>query len=338
MVSLFCSGALRRLFTILFTFGTAGLCFSVAEAKSPLALDVLRRDGYGVVPISQPRPNTLVVSAVIDGRKLNLVLDTGYGVEGIALDSSAGLNSPAGSASHTIETASGKRLDVRKGMAQSVIMGNVHIQGVPLLLGTFNGFYEEQKDKFVTESRIDAATRLGASGFLGRGFLKMNHAIIDLQNLRLYLRPPGTGRRVQLGPALKAVGMAEASFSQMASGTYLVDIELNGVPGKMFMDTGATLTGLDPRFAAQAKASGYGRRNLEALDAAGVHSSMDLAGSHSFKIGGIPVGAPTLTTSIFPFYTASGGKIVGLLGVDVLGQNWGIIDFGEEKLYFAKGK
>jgi hypothetical protein len=38
------------------------------------------------------------------------------------------------------------------------------------------------------------------------------------------------------------------------------------------------------------------------------------------------------------FYTTSGGKVIGLLGMDVLGQNWGIIDFGQQKLYFASAK
>jgi hypothetical protein len=333
------SPSLWRRFVIFFHLGLAGLCLSTAEARSPLSLDILVRDGYGVVPINQPKPNTLVVSAVIDGRKMALVLDTGFGEEGITLDSSySGMSVPREATVHRSETASGKTVDIRKGMAQSVVMGNVHISGAPLFFGTFKGFYEEQKDKFVSESRIDEATRVGASGFVGRGFLKTNNAIIDLQNLRLYLRPPGKGRRVQLGAALKGVGMAEASFSQMAGGNYLVDVEVNGVSGKMIMDTGATITGLDPRFAAQAKARGYGRRDLESLDAAGVHSSTDLAETRSFKIGGIPVRSPTLTMDNYPFYSASGGKIVGLLGVDVLGQNWGIIDFGQEKLYFAKAK
>ncbi len=54
----------------------------------------------------------------------------------------------------------------------------------------------------------------------------------------------------------------------------------------------------------------------------------------SFKIGGVSVSAPDLRLESFDFYTRSGGKIIGLLGMDILGSNHIIIDFGQHKLYF----
>lgn len=68
----------------------------------------------------------------------------------------------------------------------------------------------------------------------------------------------------------------------------------------------------------------------------GGHSSLDFAGPTSFKVGGIPIRTPTITLTNLPLYSETNGKIVGVLGLDVLGLNWSIIDFGQNKLYFAK--
>src|SRR3954454_13696603 len=70
-------------------FGAVGLlalCFSALAAKWPLTLEAVARDGYGVVTIKRPQPNTLIVPISIKGRNLNVVLDTGFGADGIVLD------------------------------------------------------------------------------------------------------------------------------------------------------------------------------------------------------------------------------------------------------------
>jgi len=301
------------------------------EAKG-LNLDVLARDGYGVVQMSHPEANRLVVPATINGQRLRLLLDSGFEADGIAVDSNfTGLRMPTQATEERI-TATGKHMAARKAMAESVVMGNIRISGAPLLFGDFRGLLVSSLDQSI-ESRIHESTE--ANGYLTSGFLRTNSAIVDLHNLRLYLRPPGTGKRVNLGPALTSAGLSEASFQQIGHGACLVDVEVNGAAGKMFIDTGASLTCVDPRFAAQAKAQA---RNsiIELVDGAGVHTPTGVANTHSFKIGGIPIHAPALTMNSFGFYGQTGGKVIGLLGMDVLGQNWGIIDFGQQKLYFAK--
>ena len=55
----------------------------------------------------------------------------------------------------------------------------------------------------------------------------------------------------------------------------------------------------------------------------------------SFKINGVRVRAPDLRLSTFDFYTETGGKVAGLLGMDILGYNGTIIDFGDHKIYFC---
>jgi hypothetical protein len=174
----------------------------------------------------------------------------------------------------------------------------------------------------------------GADGFLGVRFLHDASAILDLQNLRLYLRPPKSGRGVNLGPALKAAGLSAAPFVRAQTGACLVDVGINGVTKKMIIDTGAYLTSVDTRFAAQANVAGY-QSNIEMMDIAGVQKRANWSTPKNFAVGGIPVHPPKIVIADMSFYTASHGLVGGLLGLDFLGQNWSIVDFGSDKLYFS---
>jgi hypothetical protein len=313
-----------------------GLFVKAAEGRSPINLDVLKRDGYGVVPLFQVRENVLTVNAVVNGHKVKLELDTGFG-GGIGLDNRlSGINIATQGAAQKGYGVTGKAIETRRGVAQTVAMGNVQLTDVPVEVGAFKVWDEERSETFSSAMAFDndIANQHSPAGFIGRDFLRTNSAIVDLANHLLYLRPPGTGKRAALSGALTKVGMGEAPIL----GGNRVEVELNGVPASMIVDTGAVASLLDSRFAAKVKARGYGSTNMEFHDIAGVKSRVDLTGMDHLTIAGIPARSSTATVQAFSFYSDSGGKIVGLLGIDFLGQNWSIIDFGSQKLYFARGK
>ncbi len=313
-MNLFFPGPIGRRFTILVCLAAMFSFAGVAAARSPISLDVLRRDGYGSVELIKGGQNRLYVPAEINGEKIKLLLDTGLGADGITvgMDPSAFHIVPDKGVGLGV-SASGTRIPTRHGMAQSVVMGNVRILGAPIHFGRFSDF-----------------------GFVGHGFLKKNSAIIDLTNLRLYLRPPGKGRRVDLSPALTAMGMAKAPFFDAGHGTVALNVEVNGLPAQMALDTGAQISVLDVRFAKLAATKGWGRQNVFQVDAAGVQSHADFAGTKTFKIDGVPIRTPTVFLSRFAGYDITHGKMVGVLGLDVIGLNWGIIDVAQQKFYFTK--
>jgi len=295
-----------------------------APAQS-ITLDALQRDGYGMVPIKRPQPNTLTVLATVNDQKMRLIVDTGWGEDGLSLErgsfNAAGL--PIEEVKRIGKSATGAKLTgITRTRADRVTLGNVEIRDVPLFLGNFKSLQHER-----------ARRTTGADGFLGAGFLRACSAVVDLHNLRVYLRPPGTGRRVQLGPALQASGLSEVSFQQTAGHDCFVDVEINGTAGKMFLDTGAYLAGVDTRFAEQIKATAFNSR-AGMIDAAGVVSRTQFTKLRSFKIAGISAKAPDVRLAKFGFYPESRGKVIGLLGMDILGANGTIIDFGQQKLYF----
>ena len=289
-----------------------------------ISLEALQRDGYGMVELKRPQPNVLTVTATVNGRSARLIVDTGWSREGITVDSEYGkaLRSPTESVMDFGRAGSGKELaGIRKGVADIVSLGNVQMRQVPTFFGTIGSLQHAHIRRTVN-----------ADGFIGSGFLRTCSGIIDLHNLRLYLRPPGTGRRAMIGPALKAAGLAEVPFA-IDQNRCLIDVEVNGAAGKMVVDTGATVAGVDARFAPQMKVVGYSSR-IGSIDAAGVTAATTLTNLRSFKIAGVGARAPDMRMGKFAFYQATGGKVIGLLGMDIMGANGTIIDFGQQKLYF----
>lgn len=305
---------------------SSGLFFTAAPSAvaQAISLDVLQRDGFGVVPIKRPQPNTLTVDATINGRKLRLNLDTGWGDEGITLDQDYArtMRVPTEPVKEFGRSASGKEITgVTRGRADQVLLGNVQMAGVPLFFAPLRSIQHEASRRTT-----------GVNGFLGAGFLRTCSAVVDLHNLRLYLRPPGTGKRAMIGPGLKGAGLAEAPFLMRGHNAY-VQVEVNGVPGHMILDTGATLAAVDTRLAPKMKTAEFNSR-AGVIDAAGVISRTKFAKLRSFKIGDVPVRAPDVRMGTFGFYGASRGEVIGVLGMDILGRNGTIIDFGQQKLYF----
>lgn len=298
-------------------------CFLASVAEARIDLSVLQQQGYGVVEIKRPQPNTLTVQAKVNGQSLLLVLDTGWSGHGITLDadSASALKGPMSNEESRVQSLSGKTLGFKKGVVDTVLLGNVEMHKVPVSVGNISGLHER------------GGRQIGANGFLTAGFLRTCSAVIDLHNLRLYLRPPGTGHRAVLGPGLRGAGLAEIPFSVTGNGHAIVEAEINGAKGAMLVDTGKSLTGVDARFASKVmKVVGYSSR-VGTLDAAGALSRTELAKLKSFKIGGVSLRAPDVRLENFPIYTQTNGKLVGFLGIDILGPNGTIIDFGNLKLY-----
>ena len=333
-----------RLLIHLRCLGVAALCLSSAYAgRSPIHLEALRRDGYGVANISPPSgrvsrsailetqrgSNAMVIHGTVNGRPTTLLVDTGWGGgAGVYLDTNFAntLKLPMQGGAEVGHSVSGTAMSLQKAGSGTVVLGNVQLNGVPFYAGKIKGFG-------VTEARESG----WVSGAVSRGFLRAASAVLDLPNFRLYLRPPGRGRPASLGPALKAVGLSEIPFTIGDYGC-LVDVEINGLTGKMVMDTGAYYSCIDSRFASQFKGGTYATYT-GSIDAAGVISRNHATRLQTIKVAGVPVRLPDdVTVDKYAFYSPSGGKVVGLLGMDVLGHNWGIIDFGNEKLYLAEAK
>jgi hypothetical protein len=317
-----------------------GLC--AVEARGPVNLDVIKRDGYGPVELRRSGVNEFVVQGTLNGHQVRLVLDTGAASQHNVVTNSfaAFLHSPPHPIKDTALGITGKRIEhLRQGTVDSLVFGSVQIKNTTVDFGSFEHLARRTPGGiFLAEDFVGSqANRTDADGFLGLGFLQRCNAIIDLANHRLYLKPPGVGRVPQLSAALKQIGFAEANL-QLTSLGLLVDVSINDVPTKMVVDTGATFTVVDSRFAEQAKLKNYVATNLRMEDSAGAERGVSWGDPISFNIGGVNALRTRLIVEPTSFYQLAGGKVAGLLGTDFIGQSWGIIDFAQHKLYFAPTK
>jgi predicted aspartyl protease len=321
------------------------LCFglSLVQARAPVNLDIIKRDGYGSVELRQSGINEFVVQGTVNGRAVRLVLDTGAAARNIVLTKSfaAFLRVPPHPVKGIGISLTGKHIEhLTEGTADSLVLGSVQIMNTTVDFAPFEHLTRRNRQGLLRapDGLSDAeARRTDADGFLGLGFLQRCAAIIDPGNSRLYLKPPGVGRVPQLSPALTAAGFSEASLQLTGLGL-LVDVSLNDVPSKMVIDTGAGLSVVDSQYAEQAKLKRYGAAGVRMTDSAGVETAVSWADPASFKIGGVNALRTRLVVRPTSSYQLSGGKVGGLLGLDFIGQSWGIIDFAQHKLYFAATK
>lgn len=324
------------------TLACAGLFLTTAQGRSPIHLDTIQRDGYGVVQLKQPAANEFIFEASLNGHPIRLILDTGACSHNILLSNTCAqfLRIPPHPVKGTSFGVTGKAIGpFTEGVADLLALGNVQVSGTTLNFASFSFLHNRSiEGLYYTDGSFSNAhaVNLDADGFLGLGFLRKCAAIVDLPNRRLYLKAPGAGRVPQLGPALQALGYRSANFDLTDAGL-IIDVSINGLGGKMIIDTGSDLTVIDSHFAAQAKLKTY-RSGMRFKDAAGVETEPGMADPASFKVGGIEVIRTKLDVEPTSFYRASGGRITGLLGMDFLGQSWGIIDFAQHKLYFTAVK
>lgn len=107
----FTPGYLGKRIALLLLLNSA-ICLLPGTANARISLEVLRRDGYGMVELQRPEPNTLTVSATINGRKARLIVDTGWPDEGMFWGNTARLSISARRSSTSIRS---NKLRVRTG-------------------------------------------------------------------------------------------------------------------------------------------------------------------------------------------------------------------------------
>ncbi len=288
-----------------------------------VSLDVLARHGYGAVPLKPLgggggfARNFLTVNATLNGGYTKaLLLDTGdfapngalhltfASVERMKTEPLAG----------TVQTASTHIVagTSRTGQADMVRLGNLELRGVPLVFSNFSTGY----------------MRYGGAGAVSASFLKACSAVIDLQNLVLYLRPPSQQRgRMSLSEAMRGMQMTEIAMGD----NNMVSVEINGHRGRMFVETGLGFTILTsisaPRLGVKGNPSRWGwqqeRGNLEGADRAQLER---------FKIGDLEMPSTNVLVSRLGTL-ARGGDLFGSIGMDVLGSHGAVIDCGGGKLY-----
>jgi predicted aspartyl protease len=193
----------------------------------------------------------------------------------------------------------------------------------------------------VVTSDVGNIHRYGTpSGFLGLRELVKFGAILDLSHRMVYFRParpdrelPGALRTMLEGAGWKPVQLSLRRHHLRVPG------EIDDVPCRFIVDTGARLTALDRTFALRAKLGG----KPTGLTASGIGRSGGTVSVTSFAslwIGNYQIKRGSATViNLDPEMLARGtdAEVVGLIGVEYLAQNSAIFDFVSGTLYLRPG-
>ncbi|HSH40413.1 MAG TPA: hypothetical protein VK993_16695 [Chthoniobacterales bacterium] len=155
---------------------------------------------------------------------------------------------------------------------------------------------------------------------------------------------------------MTASGLAEVALAESDAPDFVVPVQVNGFGGRMVVDTGSYHAAVDSRLSSRINArpfvtrAGHARpqstdefERVTRIDArsrevSALVQNAPMTPLQSFQIGGVPVRAPDIRLRTFDFYSEAAPKAIGALGVDILGANGAIIDFGARKLYVVPAR
>lgn len=308
-----------------------------ARAQTKLS-GVLEASGYRWVPLKRPTRNTIAAEVAVNGRRALLVVDSGAPASGLRREWLRRLGLTSTAMDDEVRGAGGS---VEKGLRRVEVnnlqVGPVVVGRFPLVISDYVGLHNVQGASYVPTGsfipvRPEMGERMNVDGFFGADLLTACHAIVDLKNYRLYLKPPAGRADAPLSAGLRGAGLVEIPLEHAASGhRYLVRAEVNGQSGTLLLDTGANLTNLNLREAGRLRLT-LEHSNVRSLDVGGRASETRYARLESLRLGdwelrGKGVGLQNISG-------ASG--LLGLLGVDVIGTHGGIVDFGQNRLYLER--
>ena len=281
----------------------------------------------GYTPLTLKRAgNSFYVSCKLNGRSTSLVVDTGARGSVIGLGTLKALGVP-------LTKVEGNIFGVFGLAATSINAGEIKdFQVGPYQAGA-------QRVGAGDFSFAGRAAGPGMDGLLGIDFLHRHQAIIDCFQMHLFLKPPSApSTSATLSAGLRAGGCTEIPMQVVAHRGLTVPTRINGHPGYLVVDTGASNTllskhaiaGLNMRLASPVS---FGK--LGAQDVGKNVGIVNMAYFDTMEIGNFSIPPQWVGVLDLPYSKDGGTENVffGYLGQDLLACYVGIIDCAALKLF-----
>jgi predicted aspartyl protease len=292
--------------------------------------------GYERVQMSRGPQNHLLLPAAVNGRPATFLLDTGADVSFLRADRA----DEFGVRSLGREARSSGRL-FALGAVDDLRIGNLRV-------GSSNfALYRASQ----LRGHIPGREGKPADGVIGLDILRRQRAVINCRTRHAFFKADAVSHST-LAAATRAMGLTRIPMTANRRGYLTVPCSIRGRKGRLVVDTGAFVTGLDDD---AARSLNLVRRpsRLTARGFDGRVRALELAQVDDMRIGGIPI-APQQLAVIDIFgkrrerraYTGLGrieyyaplnvpreGPIYGLLGNELLDQRHVIIDLDSMSLF-----
>jgi predicted aspartyl protease len=303
----------------------AGCLFGAPQVSTLAGLLVEK----GYTPLTLKRAgNHFYVSCKLNGRSVNLVVDTGAGATVIA--------------SGTL-----KSLGVPLTERQGNVYGFLGLAGKNIKVGEIKDFqvgpYQAGVQPMGAWDFSHHISPRGSSmdGLLGIDFLHRHQAVIDCFRMHLFLKPPSApSSSAALNAGLKAGGATEIPMQYVAYRGLTVPARINDRSGSLVIDTGMTHTVLSQQAIARlnmplASAARLERAGWAMQDVGRNARAFQITQFKTMEIGNFSV--PSQWVFVGDFSHSNKGRtdnvFFGYLGQDLLACYVGIIDCAALNLF-----
>lgn len=308
---------------------------SMAICSAALAQDTGNARGGSRVSLARGPQNHLVMTGTVNGRPATFLIDSGADISFLRADRAAefGVRALAAQANSSGRT-------FRLGAVEDLRGG-----GVRLGTSTF-ALYEAAQFR----GHVPGQRGRPADGVIGLDILRRHRAVIHCRAREIIFNPHAAGR--QLVSATRAAGFTQIPLTATRRGHLTVPCVINGRNGRLVVDTGAFVTGLDDD---AARSLGLMRQptSLTTRGFEGRIRPLELTQVDDLRIGAVRIAPqPFAVIDLFPkkrqrrttiglgrivYYTPlqvpRQGPIFGLLGNELLDQRHAIIDLGSMSLF-----
>jgi predicted aspartyl protease len=275
--------------------------------------------GYKAVRVHYSPLNKMVMSVRINGRRANLLVDTGSNqiiLDGLAA-ASFGLQSSQGDLLYSHQTrVNGQLLTV--GFAQSLIAGGMNFGSTPVTL---------------RESSHSDTGGTPVDGVLGLDVLTRHKAVINCRTKLIFFKVD-QARQVDLSSVAAQEKFARIPLRREENGALTVPCSIRGQPARLFVDTGAFLTIFHEAFLKSVGIPTEATR-VSAHFAPGASRKVSAGKIDDFKIGNFKTPPGKFGVTALPNFTLRQGsaRVSGILGMDTLYACHGIIDLDSMNLF-----
>jgi predicted aspartyl protease len=290
------------------------------EKSAPVQLP-----GYEAVPVHYGPTNKMIIRVIVNGHSSNFIVDTGAGVS--ALDSHharrlgvtpVGPNSPFGQ----FTTLNGHSYQI--GYIRSLKAGPMDFGNGPIaLFNPVNGGLSDQSGP--RNEEID--------GIIGADILTHYKAIINCGTRTIFFKV-NNSQRLQLAHFALAQHFVRIPLREEITRTFTVPASINGHACRLTVDTGAFVTTFDQ---ATVKKFGISFTSipLKGSFTDGIVRQVSLGYFKQLTIGDFPIRSQRLAGAALPEFALDDGniRVAGILGMELLAFNHGIIDFESMSLF-----
>jgi len=275
--------------------------------------------GYRAVRVHYGPLNKMIMGARINGRRANLLVDTGSNqiILNAAAAASFGVQTSQGGLFYLQQTQiNGQSLPV--GFAQSLIAGSMSFGSTPVTLRK--------------SSRSDTGGT-PIDGVLGLDVLTRHKAVINCRTKLIFFKVDQT-RQVDLSSVALEEKFTRIPLQREQNGALTVPCSIRGQPARLFVDTGAFLTIFHEAFLKSVGVSVEATR-ISAYFAAGASRKISAGQINDLRIGGFRTPPAKFGVAALPNFTLRQGsaRVSGILGMDTLYDCHGIIDLDSMNLF-----